>query len=206
MTQIPSEYQSPFYHWTLLLSDRLSPSFRRLGFTPNGITTLSLVCGVVAVWYLVQGTATGVLGFGVWYLIQYFFDCMDGYYARRYGLTSEFGDWYDHLKDTGLYLAICYILVRQYGLLHSPVSLLVLVSLAVLQYVYNGCLGVYRDHGPEPEGWATMTLARRWCRQGGPSCVTTRLRWLRWFGTSTCVLGVWVVVAYLWWLRSSHRG
>ena len=30
------------------------------------------------------------------YYIGYFFDCMDGNYARTYKMTSNFGDKYDH--------------------------------------------------------------------------------------------------------------
>lgn len=31
------------------------------------------------------------------YYIGYFFDCMDGNYARTYKMTSDFGDKYDHI-------------------------------------------------------------------------------------------------------------
>jgi phosphatidylglycerophosphate synthase len=33
------------------------------------------------------------------YFISYFFDCCDGYYARKYNMCTKFGDFYDHVKD-----------------------------------------------------------------------------------------------------------
>ena len=67
-----------------------------LGFTPNIITTISLLFGLY----------TSVLLFKKMYyiaclfwLIAYFFDCLDGYIARKYKEISSFGDYYDHISD-----------------------------------------------------------------------------------------------------------
>ena len=35
----------------------------------------------------------------IYYFISYFFDVLDGIYAREYNMVSEFGDYYDHIKD-----------------------------------------------------------------------------------------------------------
>lgn len=198
MRQLPLEYKNPIYVATLSLSEYLSPIFRKFRMTPNGITTLSLVFGLLAIWCLRHRTAGGVFWFGIWYLVQYFFDCMDGYYARKYQMTSKFGDWYDHLKDTFLYAVICYVLVTQYGLLKSPVSIILIVGLAILQYWYNGCLGVYRADPTESQGHSVMNVARNWCTYPTESGLKRLLSRLRWFGTSTCVINIWLVAIYLW--------
>ena len=39
-------------------------------------------------------------------LLSYICDCMDGYYARRYDMTSQCGDWLDHLSDWALGAAL----------------------------------------------------------------------------------------------------
>lgn len=33
------------------------------------------------------------------YVLSYVFDCIDGQYARLYGMTTDFGDMYDHISD-----------------------------------------------------------------------------------------------------------
>ena len=198
MRVLPLEYKNPLYGAVIKLSEYLSPVFRKYKMSPNGITTLSLVFGLISLWCLHQQTASGVFWFGIWYLVQYFFDCMDGYYARRYKMTSELGDWYDHLKDTFLYLAICYVLVKQYGLLTSPISICLIIGLGLLQYWYNGCLGIYRGDSNESKRFSIMTAARRWCTHSSESTVKKRLSYLRWFGSSTCVINVWIIAIYLW--------
>ena len=31
--------------------------------------------------------------------VGYFFDCMDGHFARKYNMVTEFGDMYDYITD-----------------------------------------------------------------------------------------------------------
>jgi len=205
MKEIPSRYLNPILDVASNISVKLSPIFYQYGLTPNNITTISLVFGLLAVYALTRQSASGVFWFGVWYLIGFVFDCMDGYYARRYRMTSKFGDWYDHLKDTLLYIAICYVLVRQYGLLRSPGSIIVIIVLAILQYVYNGCLATYRNNQKELTGFNSMTVARRMCGgRGRPEILGHRLSMLRWVDTSTCLVVVWLVAIYLFYLKQNR--
>lgn len=32
-------------------------------------------------------------------IVSYFFDCADGHMARKYNMTSKFGDYYVHISD-----------------------------------------------------------------------------------------------------------
>lgn len=63
--------------------------------SPNIITTISLIVSLIGTYliYLKYYKLGAIL-----YLIGYIFDCLDGYYARRYKMTSVFGDYYDHLS------------------------------------------------------------------------------------------------------------
>jgi hypothetical protein len=70
------------------------PFFKKIGFTPNGITTLSLIFGIASAYYLYKGK---IYMFALLYTISYFFDVMDGHFARKYKMVSKGGDYYDNV-------------------------------------------------------------------------------------------------------------
>lgn len=104
--KIEDEYENPIDIILIKISQKLGPVFYKLNFTPNMITTLSLLSTLIGIYYIYNGSYR--IG-AVLYFIGYFFDCMDGNYARRYNMTTKFGDYYDHIGDMTkiLFLVIC---------------------------------------------------------------------------------------------------
>ncbi len=99
----------------------LNPMFKSINFTPNHITTLSLIFGLITLYLLWKKHCMLA---GVSYFISYFFDCQDGNYARTYKMYSEFGSLYDHISDAviiigliGIYILKDYSNKFRYGLL-----------------------------------------------------------------------------------------
>jgi phosphatidylglycerophosphate synthase len=75
----------------------INPIFKSMGATPNILTGISGVFGLLAVYFIYNSNyALGAL----MYLLSYIFDCFDGNFARTYNMVSPFGDWFDHTKDT----------------------------------------------------------------------------------------------------------
>jgi len=73
------------------------------GFTPNIVTTFSLLSGLLSAHQIISGnfkTAALML------LIAYYLDCVDGKLARQYNMITEFGDYYDHVGDVVKIIAI----------------------------------------------------------------------------------------------------
>ena len=108
--KLPRELECPVDVLFSDISEQLSPYFKKLNFNANDITTLSLIFGILAVKSLIQEKFALT---GVFYLISYYFDCMDGYYARKYNMISDFGDKYDHYKDWTIESLIILILFMQ---------------------------------------------------------------------------------------------
>jgi phosphatidylglycerophosphate synthase len=107
MRKIPPEIECPIDNILIAASEPVAVTLNKLGFTPNGITTLSLISGVFAVYALKNGCAfLAAILMG----ISYFFDIVDGYYARKYSMTSTFGDCYDHVKDVIVFSAFVIVL------------------------------------------------------------------------------------------------
>jgi phosphatidylglycerophosphate synthase len=99
----------------------LNPIFKSINFTPNHITTLSLIFGLITLYLLWK--KHNILA-GVSYFISYFFDCQDGNYARTYKMYSEFGSLYDHISDAVIIIGLILIYILKdysntfrYGLL-----------------------------------------------------------------------------------------
>ncbi len=74
----------------------LNPVFKTLGATPNILTGVSGIFGLLSVYSVYKSNyALGALLF----LLSYVFDCFDGNFARTYNMVTPFGDWFDHIKD-----------------------------------------------------------------------------------------------------------
>ena len=84
----------------------LAPTFARLGFTPNQITTLSLLLALLAAILFALGEAVYAhWGAGLFVLAR-LLDHFDGELARLSGRSSRFGYYYDYAVGTISYGAI----------------------------------------------------------------------------------------------------
>lgn len=129
MRKIPPEHECPIDNLMLYMADPLLKCFKAMNFTPNGITTLSLVFGVASTFSLYKGH--------VWISVacmalSYFFDVLDGHYARTYNMTSKFGDWYDHIKDIVIFITFISILYYRNKSKFSAKGWLVIVAVSML--------------------------------------------------------------------------
>jgi phosphatidylglycerophosphate synthase len=73
----------------------------RRGWTPNGITTLSMALGVVAAAAFAQGSRTGLVVGALMLQAAFTFDCVDGQLARYTRTFSALGAWLDSVFDRG---------------------------------------------------------------------------------------------------------
>jgi phosphatidylglycerophosphate synthase len=87
--------------------DPLNPFFKSIGLTPNGLTAISGIFGVLAIYSIIRSNYKLA---AFYYALSYIFDVFDGNFARKYNMVSKFGDWFDHTKDNliifGLIVAI----------------------------------------------------------------------------------------------------
>ncbi|RYE13393.1 MAG: CDP-alcohol phosphatidyltransferase family protein [Rickettsiales bacterium] len=113
---------------TVIVSNTVD-MFYNCGFNPNGITTLSLIFGILAIGLLKYNK---YIEAAICYLISYFFDCMDGYMARKYNLTTNFGDYYDHIKDMIVFILLSYVIFIKFKKINSNLKYLPLIILPFL--------------------------------------------------------------------------
>ena len=105
-------------------------------FTPNMLTSLSFIFGLLSC-YLVY-TWNFVFG-ALSYAVSYFFDCADGYVARKYDMVTSFGDMYDHGTNVAVELILFYILylLSPWLFLQFVPAILLLFYLMQLQFSFQ---------------------------------------------------------------------
>ena len=143
--KIPRTMDNFFDNILIDIAEKLNPYFKKLNFTPNMITTLSLIFGIVMNASYNKGNYTFA---AIAMLISYFFDCMDGNYARKYNMQSKIGDYYDHIKDWLIVLVFAYLYIKK------PIStkfkifgFLTLILILLGTYIHVGCTEKYiKDH------------------------------------------------------------
>jgi phosphatidylserine synthase len=94
--KLPEYYDDPIDIFYKKYIDLLNPHFKDAGMTPNMITTLSFLFGILTC-YLYYNSYYVFAGLS--YIVSYFFDVMDGYFARKYNMGSVFGSYYDVISD-----------------------------------------------------------------------------------------------------------
>jgi phosphatidylglycerophosphate synthase len=136
MKKIPDEIDNPIDNVLIKIADRLCPYFYSYNHTPNMITTYSLITGLISCYFLYNKK---LILFGIFYFISYFFDCLDGHYARKYDMTSDLGDMYDHIKDYLILIFIFYIsyLNSKHNMDRYSISLLVIML--ALMTIHMSC-------------------------------------------------------------------
>lgn len=127
--KIPLEYEdiidNKFYKW----SDKLSPLFKEYNFTPNKITTLGLLSTLVMIYLIFKGHCQLA---AIFYIVAYFFDCMDGCFARKYKMTSKYGDYYEHIVDWIRNIALVLMIVYSCKCNNRITPIVVLITLFVI--------------------------------------------------------------------------
>lgn len=139
MRKLPSYYENPFDNILINICDYLCPYFHKLGFTPNMLTTISLLfCGVTII-LLLKSYFNLAAAF---FIISYFFDCMDGHFARKYNQVTKFGDYYDHITDGIKMISVIYTL---YYINSNIMTFLIIpmIILFILQSIHMSCQEKY---------------------------------------------------------------
>lgn len=148
MKRIPNEMDNPIDNLFNQLAEYLCPFFKKTGHTPNMITTYSLIFGLLSVLFLYKAY---IWGFAISYMISYFFDCMDGHYARKYKMTSKGGDLYDHIKDVIVYILLIIIVYIKYKKVLKLTDFIILLVFFFINCIHIGCQQKQLEKGSDKE-------------------------------------------------------
>lgn len=134
MRKIPCEYENPVDNIFIYLC-QYDAIYRNLGMTPNNLTSISLIISLLSSYFLFKGN--NVLA-AILFLVSYYYDCLDGYYAREYNMVTEFGDYYDHISDiTKMVVLLSVMFVKNKNKFVPTFG--VLLVLYILMSMHLGC-------------------------------------------------------------------
>ena len=97
---------------TRQLSYPLTQLLHRLPISPNQITALSMIAGLIGAWCFAQGTWSMHIAGGFWLMACYTLDNCDGEIARLKAMSSDWGanfdDFVDWLVDSAFFATLGY--------------------------------------------------------------------------------------------------
>ncbi len=190
MTKLPKELENPIDNVLYDLSIKLAPKLKVLNFTPNGITTLSLIFGILGL-YFFNLNNTFITIISLW--IAYLFDCMDGYYARKYDMVSKFGSYYDHVKDISIFIIFLYILLNKNVNIKKKInSILILILFAFFESVFIGCQEKYFSKSSTDN---ILSFSRKLCKV--KKNIKNELKINRYLGGGTIWIVISLVIIYI---------
>lgn len=101
-----SENEGPIDTFLYNICENVSEFFYNTGHTPNMITTYSFILGLGSAYFYYHNN---IFLFAICFMGSYFFDCLDGYIARKYDMKSDFGELYDSISDGTVIILLLYI-------------------------------------------------------------------------------------------------
>ena len=122
------------------------------------------------------------------YMISYYFDCMDDFFARKYKMYSKFGDLYDHIADIFKFSSISYILFTiNYNkfIVYSPIVF-------ILSILFNIHLGYQELYYDKDEIKNICPIKDK----NNKDEISNILKYTRWFGCGTFNLIFSIIIYY----------
>jgi phosphatidylglycerophosphate synthase len=187
--KLPKYYDDPIDLFYKKYIDILNPHFKKAGMTPNMITSLSFFFGLLTC-YLYYKSYYVLAGLS--YIISYFFDTMDGYFARIYGMGSVFGSYYDSVSDGVVFLIIAFLFYKKNNFIKNWIkpAIFCIFIFFVLGCIYQAsCQEKYTKKTQEEhvsDGLAFLNNIK--CKN------FEHMKYTRYFGPGVCSLIVSIII------------
>lgn len=181
MSKLENHQEHPLELLCYTFAEKTSPFFRSLNFTPNGLTTVSNIGALIALY----GTYNKIYSLLiVGYVIKYLFDCADGYYARKYKMTSAWGDKYDHYSDLIFFVLLLWVLwtrftFQTWAFPYRGYMIALFLFFMVMTWIHMGCQEVIYSEKTGKPATETLHFYQKACPQPHKFIQVTK-----WFGST----------------------
>jgi hypothetical protein len=188
MSKVDKEYDNPIDNIVIDIGEPLMPYLRKLGQTPNMLTTYSFIFGLASIYFLYIDK---IYYFAISFAFSYIFDCWDGFMARKYNMATKFGDLYDHTTDLVVALGLAYVIYKKYR--HKITTPIIIVALVITYFMekHVGCFQKYYIDTNKERGEETIDFLTRLCPDKND------IKWTRFFGPGTYITMFILSVMYM---------
>ena len=115
--------------------------------------------------------------------LAYFFDCCDGFFARKYDMITVAGDLYDHITDLFTYAIIIYLIYNKYKYRVHKIYLISIIIFGILSLLIQlGCQEIHHNEDTS----ATIKSTKMFCPK--QKNVESVMKYTRYFGFGTFVV------------------
>ena len=193
MRKLPDEYENPFDILIYKIVIKIEPYFKKWNFSPNQITTIGNIFGIIGIYKLYQGK---YIESALFYFIRYIFDCLDGYYARKYDKVTIFGDWYDHISDILILIVYIILLYIKNKKIFSKIAIIFVLMLyfMLLHFYYQEIY--YKNEKESPTINAIQKVIPTFLLPKDESDLSCKLYKTKYFGNGTLVIIVMLILVY----------
>lgn len=181
------EYRHPidniFYSIIKIISPKLNSITSSL-LIPNIITLISLIISLISLYLFYKNNflllSSSLLIFG------YFFDCWDGYYARKYNMVSKFGDYFDHVSDLSKFILFIFILYKKkQNKSHFFKYIIFITLICISSIIQLGCEEKLYNSSSESY---TLQFTKLFCRDHNI------IRFTKYFGTASLFILLAIII------------
>jgi len=197
VNKIPNYLQHPIddLFLKIIIKSNICNFFKYCNFTPNIITTFSLLFSIISIINLYYNKIILMI---LSLILSYIFDSIDGYYARKYKMCSKFGDYYDHFTDLVGYLGLFFIIYIKYSLIIFKNLFIIygLIFLFILS-VYNGvCVEIYYNRLDRIESFKYFIIIFKPLIKSRINTIKI-LKYSKYFGYPTLIIYIILSIIYL---------
>lgn len=190
-TKLPSNLDNPYDGLMMYFGEKSLPILKYLHITPNALT---LTGGMFMILSIASILTYKFAWAACFYAIAYWFDCVDGQYARHYGLTSKGGEQLDHFVDLVRNILTCAsIYIIKIPILKKLVFA-VLYTISTLTNVYaSNCTQNYYYLNSKTHDKYHMKDQMQFCKDQP----NQQLKYVRYFGSGTKILFIILFLLHL---------
>jgi len=185
VNKIPQELDNPLDNFINNIVDTQLDLYKKLGLTPNGITTISLILGLFTSYFAYNDK---YIFAALTWILSYYFDCADGKMARKFKMTSKFGDVYDHSSDILKHIILFYVLYNKLNKekkITKYIIICIVIILFLLTITQLGCQEkLTRQITNKKTESPTLQIAEHFVFT---KC-ETQMKFTRYFGPATIIL------------------
>ena len=188
MRKIPEKLENPVDNFIYYFVEKIAPIFYKLGFTPNMVTTLGNICTIISIYFFIKQQ---YYYSALFFFFSYFFDCLDGYIARSYNMTSQFGDFYDHISDMLKMLSFLILFItinHKLALICIPIILIGFI----LCFIHLANQEIYYG---KPESSKTLQVMSPLTNAKTKQDAYNNMMYSRYFGCGTNILLITIMIA-----------
>ena len=190
-TKLPSNLDNPYDNLMIYFSLKSLSFFYSLNFTPNMLTLVGGMFMILSIIFIIKYKFVYA---ALLYAIAYWFDCVDGQYARHYSLTSKHGEQLDHLIDLFRNILTC---ISIYIIKIPTSKKLIFVALYIIStltnvYASNCIQNYYYSHSKTDDKYH-MKDQMKFCKENPGE----QLKYVRYFGSGTKIFVIIIFLLYL---------